>query len=235
MTNFSSNTSAFEDSQNPVDSAMSQSHTPSFRSSRSALTDRSSLGNVPVSSTSLPATTFAPPPVVRFHPLPRRTLQSSLKADLTQPTSPTRAGKENAGEAPTPSFLSPNKASVQVNIEADSPPPFSRASLPAEPLDGRLSFARPTERVLHIHSIDDREALSRLSVGPSLGRVSCALVPLLLPLLLPAVPVDSQPKPRLSTGQGLYRGPHPVAGKRRAPLVESFVCVRADCDLWCGG
>ena len=57
---------------------------------------------------------------------------------------------------------------MQVTIDSRSPPPFSRPSFSSDSFEGgRLSFARPTERVLQIHSIDDKEALSRLSVGPS--------------------------------------------------------------------
>ena len=165
---------------------------PSFsRYSRPVLSERSSVTNAARSSSSLPSTTFAAPTVVRFHAPP---LSKAIVRG--EPTSPIPSGKENAGgsgsageTAASPAVaLSPHKAAVQVVVYRGSlahsppsslpPPPPPSASLTAvtgaesSPTSAdaevsRLSFMRPTERVLRIHSISDRESLARLSVEPS--------------------------------------------------------------------
>ena len=147
-----------------------------LRSSRSALSDRSSVSNAAIPSSSLPSTTFAPPTIHRLHPLHH----PIAKADAPPLFHSTAGGKENAGEpssSPPSSSTDPSLAKVALRHEAEPHSPLSpsgggeaaRPSLSSSfPSDSaRLSFARPAERVLRIHSIDDRESLARLSVGPS--------------------------------------------------------------------
>lgn len=157
---------------------------PNIHAHRSILSERPSLANVstaPISSTSLPSTTFAPPSVVRIHTQATRSNHPLQKTDSTTPTG--ARGKENVAEdgavkasvTSSPSRLSsPTKPTLQVVIDPRTPDKASPAAASTAVREstgpsGRLSFARPTERVLTIHTISDRESLARLSVEPSVA------------------------------------------------------------------
>ena len=145
---------------------------------RSVLVDRTSdVANTAIPSTALPNTSaFQPPAVIRLHSVGPTKLTPSAVQALSPP-----AGRQNENKAPSTSgadttnvmaaptdTLSPMKSTTL----RGSSPLGSRRSLPLSGDDEvvrdtrRLSFNRPTERVLHIHSINDRESLARLSEGP---------------------------------------------------------------------
>ena len=149
---------------------------PGSRFSRPALSDRSSISNVPIQSSSLPTTTFAPPAIVRIHSaVPRAAVKAAAGAAATAVgggggginggASTACGGKENnsaivASQPAVTDQSPPVKPSVEVVVAASRSP-----QRPPSPM--RLSFARPSERVLTIHTISDRESLARLSVEPT--------------------------------------------------------------------
>ena len=156
--------------------------TPS-RPARAVLGERTTNAvNTAIPSSTLSNTaTFQPPVIVRLHPV----RPVSHSPNVLQPPRSPPTSKQNENRPPTHSPQQPyytdtaHKAALQASLSPVKHSAVRRSSHHSSPYalpvggdedsvsdNRRLSFNRPTERVLHIHSIDDRESLARLSEGP---------------------------------------------------------------------